>query len=131
MAPRRAVLTKGVKEMRKLVLITFALLLVVSLTALAQYGNQSSTSQQSQSSMSQQTSTTGKATAKAVTLSGKISDDGKTFVSAKDNKSWTISNPDAVKGHEGHEVKVKAHEDAAKNEIHVVSLTMQKQEMKK
>ena len=111
--------------------LLFALLLVVCLTALAQYGNQSSTSQQSQSSVSQQTSTAGKATAKAVTLSGKISDDGKTFVSAKDNKSWTISNPDAVKGHEGHEVKVKAHEDAAKNEIHVVSLTMQKQEMKK
>ena len=65
-----------------------------------------------------------KSAAKAVTLSGKISDDGKTLVSDKDNKSWTISNPDAVKGHEGHEVKVKAHEDAAKNEIHIVSLKM-------
>jgi hypothetical protein len=28
--------------------------------------------------------------------------DGTMFVSDKDSKSWTISNPDAVKGHEGH-----------------------------
>ena len=116
--------------MHKLVLITFALLLVVSLTAFTQYGNQGS--------MGQQTSTE-KPTAKAVTLSGKISDDGKTFVSEKDNKSWTISNPDAVKGHEGHEVKLHAHENAATNELHVTSVkvkreekeTMQKQEMQK
>ena len=31
-------------------------------------------------------------------VTGKISDDGKSFVSDKDSKTWTISNPDAVKG---------------------------------
>jgi hypothetical protein len=102
--------------MKNLWLILVILALVIPLTAFTQYGNQGG--------MSQQTSTTEKAATKAVTLSGKISDDGKTFVTDKDNKSWTISNPDAVKGHEGHEVKVKAHEDTAKNEIHVVSLKM-------
>jgi hypothetical protein len=30
-----------------------------------------------------------------------------------------MSNPDALKSHEGQEVKVKAQEDAAKNEIHM------------
>jgi hypothetical protein len=43
-------------------------------------------------------------TTKASSITGKISDDGKMFVSDKDSKSWTISNPDAVKGHEGHHV---------------------------
>ena len=45
---------------------------------------------------------------KAAHITAKISDDGKTFVSDKDGKSWTISNPDAVKGHEGHHVTLKS-----------------------
>ena len=57
-------------------------------------------------------------------LKGKISDDGKTFTSDKDSKSWTIENPEAVKGHEGHEVSVRAHVDADKNSINVMSLKM-------
>jgi pentapeptide MXKDX repeat protein len=61
---------------------------------------------------------------KPMSITGKIGDDGKTFVSDKDSKSWMISNPEAVKGHEGHHVTVKANMDASKNEIHVVSLKM-------
>jgi membrane protein implicated in regulation of membrane protease activity len=118
--------------MKSLALILFVFVLLASLSAFAQYGNQGSTDQQT--SATEQTST------KAVTLSGKVGDDGKSFVSDKDNKSWTVSNPEALKGHEGQEVKIKAHEDAAKNEVHVVSVkkvkgekaeTMKKDEMKK
>ncbi len=29
-----------------------------------------------------------------------------TFVSDKDNKSWDVGNPEALKGHEGHHVQV-------------------------
>jgi hypothetical protein len=58
---------------------------------------------------------------KAVTLSGKVGDDGKSFLSDKDTKTWTVSNRDSLKGHGGQEVKIKAHEDAANNEVHVVS----------
>jgi hypothetical protein len=65
-------------------------------------------------------------TAKPAHIMGKISDDGKTFVSDKDGKSWTIENPDAVKGHEGHHVTLTAHVHADKNEVHVVSLKMVK-----
>jgi hypothetical protein len=117
--------------MKSLALISFATVLLASLSAFAQYGNQASTGQQT--SATEQTS-------KAVTLSGKVGDDGKSFVSDKDNKSWTVSNPEALKGHEGQEVKIKAHEDAAKNEVHVVSVkkmkgekseTMKKDEMQK
>lgn len=67
---------------------------------------------------------------KAVSVSGKISDDGKMFMSDKDNKNWIISNPEAAKGHEGHHVTVKAHVDGTKNEIHITSVRMGKDEMK-
>jgi hypothetical protein len=59
----------------------------------------------------------------AVAKAGSLSD--------KDSKSWTISNPDAVKGHEGHHVTLQAHVDADKNEVHVVSLKMAKDSMQK
>jgi hypothetical protein len=69
--------------------------------------------------------------AKAVTVTGKISDDGKTFVSDKDSKSWTIGNPDAVKGHEDHHVTLTTHVYADKNEVHVMSLKMAADSMQK
>ena len=108
--------------MKKLMLISFALALVMSLLALAQEATKPG-------EMKQDTMKAEKASAKAVSLSGKISADGKTFVD-KDNKSWTVANPEALKGHEGHEVTLKAHVDAAKNEIHIVSVKMGKGEMK-
>jgi pentapeptide MXKDX repeat protein len=63
---------------------------------------------------------------KLMSVTGKIGDDGKTFVSDKDSKSWAIVNPDAVKGHEGHHVILKAHVNADKMEVHVMSLKMAK-----
>jgi hypothetical protein len=110
--------------MKKLMLVAFAFAFLMSLLALAQ--DTSGTDKDKQ----QSTATTEKMTTKAVALSGKVSDDGKTFVSDKDQTSWTVSNPDVLKGHEGHEVTLKAHVDAAKNEIHVVSVKMGKGEKK-
>ncbi len=63
---------------------------------------------------------------KAIQVTGRISDDGKMFVSDKDSKSWTIKNPDAIKGHEGHHVTLTAHVYPDKNEVHVMSLKMAK-----
>ncbi|MGD1082059.1 MAG: hypothetical protein ABR881_27385 [Candidatus Sulfotelmatobacter sp.] len=108
--------------MKKLILISFVLALAASLLALAQETAKPG-------SMKPATTQAEKAPAKAVSLSGKISADGKTFVD-KDKKSWTVTNPEALKGHEGHEVTLQAHVDAAKNEIHVVSVKMGKEEMK-
>jgi pentapeptide MXKDX repeat protein len=64
------------------------------------------------------------ASKKAIDVKGKISDDGKTFVADKDGKSWTIINPEAVKGHEGHHVVLNAHVYADKMQVHVMSLKM-------
>jgi hypothetical protein len=104
--------------MKKLMAILFALTLLTSLSLVAQDTTK-------QDSMKSDTS------AKAASITGKISDDGKSFVSDKDGKSWTISNPDAVKGHEGHHVTLKAHVSADKGEVDVVSLKMAGDTMKK
>ncbi|HET7207949.1 MAG TPA: hypothetical protein VFI95_15340, partial [Terriglobales bacterium] len=106
--------------MKKFGVALFALVLWLSLTALGQNTSQqqspqgtdkSSTADQQagvqenaqQGSMSQGTTTTGKKAHSKSHLMGKISDDGKSLTD-KDGKSWSIDNPDAVKGHEGHEV---------------------------
>lgn len=108
--------------MKKLLSISFVLALAMSLLSFGQDTTKPS-------EMKQDTAKTGKMSTKAVALSGKVSDDGKTFVD-KDNKSWTVTNPEALKGHEGHEVHLNAHLDAAKNEIRVVSVKMGKAQLK-
>jgi hypothetical protein len=68
--------------------------------------------------------TTTTTTKKLMTLHGTVSDDGKTFTDDKDQKAWTVQNPEALKGHEGHHVSVKAQVHEDKGEIHVVSVRM-------
>jgi hypothetical protein len=104
--------------MKKMIAIVFALGLLTALSLVAQ------------DTMPQDPAKSDAST-KAANVTGKISDDGKTFVSDKDGKSWSISNPDAVKGHEGHHVTLKAHVSADKNEVEVVSLKMAGDNMKK
>ena len=109
--------------MKKLMLISFAFALLVSTMAMAKNGAP-------QDAAKQDTMKAEKASTKAVNLSGKVGEDGKTFTNDKDGKSWAVSNPEVFKGHEGHEVSVKAHVDAAKSEIHVISVKMGKETMK-
>jgi len=105
-------------NMKKLMIFGFALVLAMSAAAVAQDSMKPDT-MKSDSSM------------KATSVTGKISDDGKSFVGDKDGKTWTISNPDAVKGHEGHHVTLKAQADASKGEVKVMSLKMAKDNMSK
>ncbi len=103
--------------MKKLVALCFTLSLLVCSIAIAQDSMKND-------------SMKADASAKPVKITGKISADGKTFVNDKDSKSWSISNPDAVKGHEGHHVTLSAHVYADKNEVHVMSLKMAADSMK-
>ena len=59
--------------------------------------------------------------AKAVTISGTLSSDGKTLVSAEDDV-WTVSNAEVLKGHEGRQVVVKCRPDSKAHSIHVYFL---------
>jgi hypothetical protein len=47
-------------------------------------------------------------------------------VSDKDQKSWTVMNPEVFKGHEGHHVRVSAHVYPDKDSIQVTSVKMVK-----
>ena len=104
--------------MRKLMTIVFALSLLTSLCLVAQ-------------DTTQQDNPKSATSAKAAHITGKISDDGKTFVSDSDGKSYAINNPDAVKGHEGQHVTLKANVSADKNSVDIVSLKMAGDTMKK
>ena len=47
-------------------------------------------------------------------------------MSDADSKTWTITNPDAITGHEGQHVTLTAHVHEDKSDVHVVSLKMAK-----
>jgi pentapeptide MXKDX repeat protein len=102
--------------MKKLMTICFALCFAL---ALLTFGVASAQDNMKNDNMKTDSS-------KPIQVTGKVSDDGKMFVNDKDSKSWTISNPEAVKGHEGHHVTLTAHVYADKNEVHVLSLKMAK-----
>ena len=58
------------------------------------------------------------------TIRGTISDDGKTFTPDKGKDTWTLKNPEDVKGHEGHHVDLNAHVYKDSHELHVMKVTM-------
>jgi len=99
--------------MKKLITICFALALASSVVAYAQDTMSHDTMQAD-------------APKKAIDVKGTISADGKSFVGDKDSKSWTLVNPEAVKGHEGHHVILNAHFYPDKMQAHVMSLKMAK-----
>lgn len=101
--------------MKRVVLVAFLALAIPC--AFAQYGQPSGGSGQS----------TQKAAAEnppLKTLHGTISADGKSFTPDKGKETWTLKNPDDVKGHEGHHVNLEAHVYKASHELHVMKVTM-------
>ena len=92
-----------------------ALVVLISLSALAQDGSD-------KQDMGKKEAKSADPAAKDVV--GTIGKDGKTFTSDKEKKSWKLVNPEAVKGHEGHHVKLNAHFYPDKGEAHVMSLSM-------
>jgi hypothetical protein len=95
---------------------------MMSLMAIAQETTKQDTVKQD--SMTSSPTSTSTLSTNPMSISGKVSDDGKTFVSDNDSKSWTVSNPEALKGHEGHQVTVSANVNADKNEVQVLSVKM-------
>jgi|SRR5579864_214041 len=67
---------------------------------------------------------------KSMSLTGWVKEkDGKTvFENDKDKQTWDISNPDMVKGHDGHHVKMKAKLNEADHSLNVEKLTMMRQD---
>jgi hypothetical protein len=108
---------KGDWIMKKLLILAVALSVMFTVAGLAQ-------------DMSQDSGTAKTAAAPLKNIKGTVKADGDklTFVSDKDQKSWDVVNPEALKGHEGHHVEVSAHVYADKGQIHVMSVKMLKAE---
>ena len=60
-------------------------------------------------------------TAKSVTISGRVSEDGKSLI-AKNGQPWSVVNPDALAGHERQQVKIKCQKDSADRSVRVLSV---------
>ena len=58
------------------------------------------------------------------TIRGTIGEDGKSFTPDKGKATWTLKNPEDVKGHEGHHVDLEAHVYKDTHELHVMKVTM-------
>lgn len=92
-----------------------ALTLAVS-SAFAQYASPTSSGQSTQKSSTENPP--------LKTIRGTISADGKTFTPDKGKDTWTLKNPEDVKGHEGHHVDLNAHVYKSTHELHVMKVTM-------
>jgi uncharacterized protein YxeA len=114
--------------MKRILILLFAFVMSAALSLAAQ----ESANQDQSSGNSKKVQKAEKKEAKAaqkgkdMTLTGWVREmNGKTvFVNDKDKQDWDISNMDAVKGHEGHHVKVKAKLDEANHSLTVDKLTM-------
>ena len=114
--------------MKTLLVLSLTLILALPVIAMAQdpasQSPSGSSASQPSASPSQSNDTMGQS-AKSGAVKGTVSQDGKTLVS-DDGKSWTIANPDAVKGHEGQRVELKGSADASTNQINVISVKASK-----
>lgn len=102
--------------MKKLAVALLALVTLISMSTVAQYGSDKDDMDKKEAKS---------AGPKAKDVVGTIGKDGMTFTSDKEKKkSWKLVNPEAVKGHEGHHVKLNARFYPDKGEAHVMSLSM-------
>lgn len=65
--------------------------------------------------------TSNSGTSKALTVSGRVSDDGKLLLTDIDTE-WGVSNAEALRGQEGRMVVVRCYVDSEKNRIRVLSV---------
>ena len=101
--------------MKTLLVCLIAISLLAGVTAVAQ-----------DMSPSADADKTASAPLKSIKGTVKADGDKMMFVADKDQKSWDVVNPEALKGHEGHHVEVSAHVYSDKGAIHVMSVKMLK-----
>lgn len=118
--------------MKRLLTIAFAFLVTCSITLFAQSTSGAAQTDNQAAKTDKKVDKAEKKEAKAaakgkdMSLTGWIKSEGgkTTFVNDKDKQSWDISNPDAVKGHEGHHVSIKAKLNEADHSLTVDKLKM-------
>jgi len=113
--------------MKRMTTFLFAFLITAALSLVAQEpASKDQTATDKSVQKAEKTEANAAAKGKVMSLTGWVKDqDGKTvFINDKDKQAWNISNLDAVKGHEGHHVKVKAKLNEADHSMDVEKVTM-------
>ena len=62
--------------------------------------------------------------ARLTTIMGTIQEDGDKLRFVTDQRAWNVDNPETLKGHEGHYVRVTAHLYPDKDSIHITEVMM-------
>jgi hypothetical protein len=57
-------------------------------------------------------------------IMGTVRADDETLTFVTDQRAWNVDNPETLKGHEGHYVRVQAHVYADKDSIHITEVKM-------
>jgi len=91
--------------MKKLGVTSIAVVLLFSAVAVAQEGSKTQTTAR-----------------KTVSVSGKMSDDGRVLLRDAGSQIWTVSNPEALEGYAGREVVIRCQLVPERNELRVVSV---------
>jgi membrane protein implicated in regulation of membrane protease activity len=104
---------------KQTILFLAAALLLLPATAAAQHSSKAAEGKPGDS----------KSSKKAVALTGRVSLDGQTLVSEKD-EIWTVDNAAVLTGLEGRQVVVKCQVLPSKNQIHVFSASTHIPDMK-
>ena len=110
--------------MKRLVTLLFAFVMAASLSMLAQEPAANPGDKKVDKAEKKEAKAAEKG--KSMSLTGWVKEqDGKTvFINDKDKQAWNIENMDAVKGHEGHHVKVTAKLNEADHSVNVEKLSM-------
>jgi hypothetical protein len=58
------------------------------------------------------------------TIMGTVRANGQTLTFVTDQRAWNVDNPEILKGHEGHYVRVYGHVYADKDSIHVTEVKL-------
>jgi hypothetical protein len=59
---------------------------------------------------------------KPTSFSGEVGSDGKTLTADRDRRIWKVSNPEILSGIDAYQVRVRAHVDATRGQVHILSI---------
>ena len=98
--------------MKRFLAVCLSLCFAVGIVAFAQ-APPNTTTQKHQAADTQLTS-----------IMGTVRADGDKLTFVTDQRAWNVDNPEIMKGHEGHYVRVKARVDADTDSLHITEVKM-------
>jgi uncharacterized lipoprotein NlpE involved in copper resistance len=106
--------------MKKMTMALLAIALSVPAMAFAQNSTQEDKNTQQQQNQAAEQSQMGSSTLPAKTMSGTVSQDGKSFTSG--DKTYMVNNPKSLKAYDNQMVSVKFQYNTDSNTIHILKI---------